>query len=232
MHIPHDPKAMAKSLRRTLAERRVEISHGDSLECVARLYGWRDWNTLSAQLDRPTLRLPEDWIAGGTRSDDYEMGFDPTESCAVIRYRIALAEPVSGHAAVGFGTLMQSFRAENFLGRRLELKAQLRVQDVRGAGTLWMRIDAETGRTLAFDNMDGRRSDGPLMGTVGWQDRAIVLEVPEEAHTIHFGFFLRGGGTVWARRFRFTAVGDSVPVTDHVVPRRSAPANLDFTTLA
>lgn len=232
MQLPHDPKAMAKSLRRTLAERRIEISHGDSLECVARLFGWRDWNTLSAQLDRPALRLPQDWITGGRRRDDYEMGFDPTENCAVIRYRIALAEPASDYAAAGFGTLMQSFRAEGFLGRRLELKAQLRAAEVTGAGSLWMRVDAEKGRTLAFDNMDGRRSEGPLAGTVGWQERSIVMDVPAEAETIHFGFLLRGGGSLWARRFRFTDVDDSVPVTDHVVPQRSAPANLDFAALA
>ena len=45
MQNPRDPKAMAKSLRQTLAERRVDISHSDSLECVARQLGWRDWNT-------------------------------------------------------------------------------------------------------------------------------------------------------------------------------------------
>ena len=31
MHIPHDPKVMAKSLRQALAERHVDISHSDSL---------------------------------------------------------------------------------------------------------------------------------------------------------------------------------------------------------
>jgi hypothetical protein len=232
MHIPHDPKAMAKSLRQTLAERRVEISHSDSLECVARQFGWRDWNTLAAQLDRPALRLPEDWTVGGTRSDDYEMGLDPTESCAVIRYRVALADPSFGQISTGFGALVQNFRAQGFLSKRLELSAQLKAQDVTGAGSLWMRIDGDKGRMLAFDNMDGRTSEGPLVGTVGRQERSIVMDVPSEAQSIHFGFFLRGGGSVWARRFRFTEVDDSVAVTDHAVPRRPAPANLDFAAVA
>ena len=73
MHTPRDPKAMAKNLRQALAERRIEITHSDSLECVARQFGWRDWNTLAAQLDRPPLRLPEGWNIGGSRSDDYEI---------------------------------------------------------------------------------------------------------------------------------------------------------------
>ncbi|WP_419952117.1 glyoxalase superfamily protein [Methylobacterium sp.] len=232
MHIPHDPKVMAKSLRQALAERHVDISHSDSLECVARQFGWRDWNTLAAQLDRPVLRLPEDWNVGGTRSDDYEMGFDPAESCAVIRYRVALAEPTLGHASSGFGTLMQNFRAEGFLNKRLELSAQLKASAVTGAGSLWMRVDGEKGRTLAFDNLDGRKSKGPLVGTIGWQDRSIVLDVPPDAQSIHFGFFRRGGGSLWARRFTFTEVDASVEVTDHVISRRAVPTNLDFAAVA
>lgn len=228
MHVPHDPKVMAKSLRQALAERHADISHSDSLECVARQFGWRDWNTLAAQPDRPVLRLPEDWNVGGTRSDDYEMGFDPADSCAVIRYRVALAEPTLGHASSGFGTLMQNFRAEGFLNKRLELSVQLKASAVTGAGSLWMRVDGEKGRTLAFDNLDGRKSKGPLVGTIGWQDRYIVLDVPPDAQSIHFGFFLRGGGSLWARRFTFTEVDASVEVTDHVISRRAVPTNLDF----
>ncbi|KQP67862.1 hypothetical protein ASF52_18375 [Methylobacterium sp. Leaf112] len=219
---------MAKSLRQALAERRVEISHGDSLECVARQFGWRDWNTLAAQLDRPVLRLPEDWTVAGTRSDDYEMGLDPAEGCALIRYRVALADPSLGPASTGFGALMQNFRADGFRDKRLELSAHLRARDVTGAGSLWMRIDGDKGRMLAFDNMDGRTCEGPLVGTVGWQERSIVMDVPPEAQSIHFGFFLRGGGSLWARRLRFAEVGASVAVTDHAVPRRAAPTNLDF----
>jgi hypothetical protein len=145
---------------------------------------------------------------------------------------LAFAEPISGHASSGFGTLMQHFRAEGFLNKRLELSAQLKASEVTGAGSLWMRIDGDKGRTLAFDNLDGRKSDGPLVGTVGWQDRSIVMDVPPEAQSIHFGFFLRGGGSVWARRFRFTDVDASVQVTDHVIPRMSAPTNLDFAAVA
>jgi hypothetical protein len=232
MQIPRDPKMMAKSLRKALAERHVDISHSDSLECVARQLGWRDWNTLAAQLDRPVLRLPEDWNIGGTRSSDYEMGFDPSEGCALIRYHNILAEVLPDSQASGFGALMQNFQAENYLSKRLKLSAQLKAHEVTGIASLWMRVDGERGRILAFDNMDGRKTDGPLAGSIGWQDRSIVMDVPPGAQSIHFGFFLRGGGSAWARRFRFTEVDASVPVTDHVLPRRSAPTNLDFASVA
>ncbi|WP_267922696.1 glyoxalase superfamily protein [Methylobacterium sp. C25] len=39
MQTSQDPKAMAKTLRQALAERGIDISHSDSLECVARQLG-------------------------------------------------------------------------------------------------------------------------------------------------------------------------------------------------
>ena len=43
-------KTMAKSLRDTLADRNVSLSHSTCLEIVARQFGFADWNTLSAKL--------------------------------------------------------------------------------------------------------------------------------------------------------------------------------------
>src|ERR1700727_1878724 len=43
-------KTMAKSLRDSLVDRNVSLSHSKCLEIVARQYGFADWNTLSAKL--------------------------------------------------------------------------------------------------------------------------------------------------------------------------------------
>ncbi len=228
MQTLRDPKAMAKALRQALAERRIDLSHSDSLECVARQLGWRDWNTLAARLDRPALRLPRDWAVGGSRPDDYEIGVDEQEGCALIRAKPGLLDPLAGNQPAGFATLMQSIEAERYLGQRLRLAAQLKVQDVSGAATMWLRVDGERKDTLAFDNMEARQADGALAGTQGWQGRAIVLDVPAEARSIHFGFYLRGGGQVWARRFRLDEVDASVAVTAPKAARIPGPANLDF----
>lgn len=57
-----DTKAMAKSLRESLAARSVLLSHSECLEIVAKLAGFTDWNTLSAKLDVGSGQLsrPED----------------------------------------------------------------------------------------------------------------------------------------------------------------------------
>jgi hypothetical protein len=44
-------KAMAKSLRESLAARSVLLSHSECLEIVARQSGFANWNTLCAKLD-------------------------------------------------------------------------------------------------------------------------------------------------------------------------------------
>ena len=49
-HPDSDPKAMARRLRQTLADRGVEVSHSEALELVAQQYGARDWNTLAAEV--------------------------------------------------------------------------------------------------------------------------------------------------------------------------------------
>jgi hypothetical protein len=46
-----DAKAMAKSIRQSLADRNVEISHGEALEIVARQFGFENWNIFAAKLE-------------------------------------------------------------------------------------------------------------------------------------------------------------------------------------
>jgi len=43
-------KTMAKSLRDSLVNRNISLSHSACLEIVARQFGFADWNTLSAKL--------------------------------------------------------------------------------------------------------------------------------------------------------------------------------------
>ena len=44
-----DAKAMAKTLRDSLAARSISLSHGECLEIVARQFRFSDWNTFSAR---------------------------------------------------------------------------------------------------------------------------------------------------------------------------------------
>jgi uncharacterized protein len=45
-----DAKAMAQTLRETLKARSVSVTHSESLELIAKILGFHDWNVLSAQI--------------------------------------------------------------------------------------------------------------------------------------------------------------------------------------
>jgi catechol 2,3-dioxygenase-like lactoylglutathione lyase family enzyme len=53
-----DAKLMAKALRQALADRDVDLSHSDTLEIVARQFGFEQWNILSAKLEQTTASPP------------------------------------------------------------------------------------------------------------------------------------------------------------------------------
>jgi ATP-dependent Lon protease len=52
-----DAKAMAQTLRDSLKTKSISVTHGESLELVAKTLGFHDWNVLSAaiQASQPTL---------------------------------------------------------------------------------------------------------------------------------------------------------------------------------
>lgn len=45
-----DAKAMAQTLRQALKERSVSLTHGESLELIAKILGFANWNVLSARI--------------------------------------------------------------------------------------------------------------------------------------------------------------------------------------
>jgi len=53
-----DAKAMAHTLRATLAARGVNITVSQSLELIAQAFGAADWNTLAAAIRRETRASP------------------------------------------------------------------------------------------------------------------------------------------------------------------------------
>lgn len=231
-----DAKIMARTLREELARRQATLSHGECLDIVARQFGLENWNVLAARLSEEertlarALTLPRGWILSGSKLELYEAGVDRASTCrsghpALIRF--VEDDEASGAMDKGFATLMQSVAAEPYLGRRVSLTADLRTQDVMGAATLWLRVDGAAKRTLAFDNMEDRTVDGPLSGTQDWVPRHIVLDVPPQAQSLHFGFYLRGSGTAWACAFDLREASDDAEATESR-GFHPGPVNLDF----
>ena len=70
-------------------------------------------------------------------------------------------------------------------------------------------------------NMLMRDKDGAISGRFGWTERSIVLDVPDEAGTLHYGPMLKGAGQLWARNLRIDPVPTTTRTTDSSnYPRR------------
>ena len=62
-----DAKVMAHSLRDALKAKAMEITHSESLELIAKAFGYENWNILSAKIDAAQPRSGE--TAGHARSN-------------------------------------------------------------------------------------------------------------------------------------------------------------------
>jgi uncharacterized protein len=62
MRVFRDAKAMAQTLRDALKQKSVSLTHGESLELIAKILGLHDWNVLSARIeserDQPLMKTP------------------------------------------------------------------------------------------------------------------------------------------------------------------------------
>lgn len=180
---------------------------------------------LAAMLLRPVSStaesVPEGWYIAGSRPTDYTAG---TISDAG-RHGTASAYLASREEVVeGFGTLMQEFSAERFLGKRVRMTGFVRAESVEGRAGLWMRVDDTDRASLSFDNMQDR----PIRGTLPWQRYEIVLDVPYESASIAFGILLRGKGKVYVDDFAFEEVAPTVEATGIATALSATPVNLAF----
>jgi hypothetical protein len=179
---------------------------------------------LTALLNETTLDpLPAGWHMSGSHRTEYEAGLLPAD-CAYEGRRVVQLRFRTAGLPGGFGTVMQSIDAARYRGSRVRFGAMIRGQEITDWAGIWLRIDDANG-TKVLDNMQDRS----LRGTTDWTEAANVLDVADDATSVHFGVLLGGAGAVELARPRFEVVGTDVPVT--LIPRKpmaSEPRGLDF----
>jgi hypothetical protein len=170
-----------------------------------------------------TTTAPAGWGKNGRKAEMYVAGVDSIETWGGMpsAYVESLTPTVEG----GFGGMMQTTSAEQYVGKRVKLGGWIKTQNANeGGGHLWLRIDGqERGQTLGFDNMDNRA----VKGTTEWQEASIVLDVPSGARALAYGFFVSGGGKMWVNGQQIDVVGADVPTTN-MITLQPAPRNLGF----
>jgi hypothetical protein len=171
--------------------------------------------------------VPRGWYLAGSKPQDYKTGVNDAEYNG---HRAAYLQSTAS-APSGFGTLMQDFRADNYVGKRVRFSAMLKTENVADWAGIWMRIDKNTGssspKMLVLDNMHDRL----VKGTEDWKMCKVVLDVPKDATGIFIGLTLNGSGNVMLSDAKIETVGLDVeptakPFAERPIP--PAPTNLDF----
>lgn len=165
--------------------------------------------------------IPDGWFKAGSDPDKYEMGLDDEvfnngQNSAFIRS--------TANKIKGFGTLMQTCSANDYLGKKVKMTGYLKSENVEGWAGLWLRVDG-TGRaeSLSFDNMQDR----PIKGTSDWTKCEIILNVPDNSSTLNFGALLSGTGKIWFDNITFEEASADTKTTSKA-KRLDRPTNTSF----
>ncbi|WP_234414440.1 helix-turn-helix domain-containing protein [Paenibacillus sp. CAA11] len=164
------------------------------------------------------------WILSGTHPHNYEMGLDQITVHQGKASAYLKSTTVMGNEE--FATLMQSFKAGRYLGKRMKFSGFVKTSGVEEFSGLWMRVDNNAEDVLQFDNMNNRR----ITGDTSWNHYSIVLDIPDNSASISIGVLLMGKGQVWVDGFKFEEVDKSVPTTNVEIGYELAdePMNLSF----
>ena len=158
-----------------------------------------------------TLGATSRWTLTGPNADQFSAGTD---------YQVTREGRPSGflrsnHSNTdGLASVTQKQSAEPFRGKRIRFGAWVRVEAVSGWAGLWMRVDGEDRRAVAFDNMQNRA----LAGTQDWTWCEVVLDVPSDASALSYGLVLKASGQAWTNGLVLEATPPTVQVTDLLKP--------------
>lgn len=158
------------------------------------------------------------WFLAGSEPAEYEIGI---EQSAERNGKVAYLKSKSQKVKKGFGTIMQSFDAEMFLGKKVKLTGFIKSSDLKKWAGMWMRVDDAKG-SVSFDNMQDR----PILATTAWKKYEIVLSVPETSKSINYGVLVSGAGQIWMDNLSFEIVGNADEETGKT--KMKAPSNSNF----
>lgn len=170
-----------------------------------------------------TRTAPKGWFKNGSKTNAYTVGVDQNQSFRGMPSAYAQATDSTDH---DFGGMMQTISSQNYAGQRVRMSGWMKTEDAAKGGNLWLRVDAEGRSGVQFDNM----ADRAPKGTTDWREYSIVLDVPVDAKSLSYGFFLGGNGKVWVSGTKLEAVGPEVPSTNKAkAPAlNTQPVNLGF----
>lgn len=162
------------------------------------------------------------WFLTGSKPNSYTIGLD--KSTYKIGGSSAFLKSIDKKIE-GFGTLIQSCSADEYLGKRIKMTAYIKSENISHWAGMWLRVDSkQTKEALSFDNMQDR----PIKGNNDWTLCEIILDVPADSGTLNFGVLLSGTGKVWFDNIKFEVVNKSETKPTKEITKNKKPINLGF----
>jgi len=160
---------------------------------------------------------PKGWSVSagrGVKAETRSEGAAEGQNCAVVYLSEAPAEGA-------IANLIQTLDATPYRGKRVRLRAQLRVDKRLSQGHLWLRVDRPDHQQGFFDNTEYR----PVRSEE-WTSVEIVGDVETDAKVLALGAMLRkGGGKLWVDGVSLEVLGDT-PSAPTEGPRPLSPSGL------
>jgi hypothetical protein len=129
-------------------------------------------------------------------------------------------EPVNTDLDPGVGTIMQTFSAVPYRGKKIKFSAQIKSEDCNDRCGLVLMIQGPFYRWLSIATMQ----EDAATGTSDWQKYTRILEVSEQAYSIAIWLQLNGGGKGWFSDIRV----EEATADEEITHRGAGPCNLDF----
>jgi hypothetical protein len=139
-------------------------------------------------------------LASSFSGDDQPASQD--YSCTAADQSGALAATVPEPA--GSAVLVQTIAAEDYRGRTVTFRGQLRAAGIAGQAALYLAVSGPLSESMATRPLLGHGSSLTAPGSSDWTWHEVTVPVPGEATAIRFGMSLTGPGRIELRGAELT----------------------------
>lgn len=156
---------------------------------------------------RSTFHKLTKWSSWASSADPNGYVMDAVDSVAGESGRVAMIKSINAAQPGCFQALFVNCEGRGFAGKKVQFKARVKTENVKGAVRIWLSTDRhDQNLTLTASDLLENSSD--------WQELTVVGFVPSNAEKIMVGFILEGGGIAYFANPEFKVVYDDAPVSN------------------